>query len=366
MTPNDKARSAKQDVGKGANMATPVKLNLRQTIEGMTLVFQPDAARGLTATIQFNVSGPEPGVYHLRITGSECSFHSGPVDTPTLTISTPSDVWLKVSNGEIPGQEALMQGLYTANGDLNLLLKLDTLFKTSNQVSFEAPTDQRPAGPLALPGMTWMIVAFIPWIIHWVTFDIPGISRWISFGLPLVAALLIFGYRQVYNKPTWMDRGSAVYFVLASILIAIGIPSFQVWGSVASGLAMGGVWLSSLLFAPTPLSAEYSKWKFIKALWHNSMFIYPNAVISLMWGYQFIAASLFGAAAIAFPAQMLIFTIVRYLLLVPAFIFTAQFQKRATELRVNNYENTMSRIRFWAWVGLAIVLVLYVITAFIL
>ena len=347
-------------------MATLMNLNLRQTIEGMTLTFQPDAARGLTAIIQFDVNGAEPGIYHLGIADGECIFHSGPVDDATLTIITPSDVWLRVSCGEISGQEALMQGLYTADGDLSLLLKLDSLFKSSDQTSFEADPAQRPAGPLALSGMTWMTVAFVPWIIHWVTFDIGGISRWISIGLPLLLVLLIVGYRQVYNKPTWMDWGGAAYFVLAGILVATGIPSFEVWGSIASSLAMGGVWLSSLLFAATPLSAEYSRWKFVTALWRNSMFIYPNAVISLMWGYQFIAASLFGATAIALPAQMVLFTVVRYLLLVPAFIFTSQFQKRVTELKVDDYEKTMSRIRFWAGLGLAVVVVLYIIAAFIL
>ena len=68
-------------------------LNLRQTLEGMPLVFDPAAAGELTATIQFDVSGPEPGAYHLRIGGGECTFHEGTTASPSLTISTPSDVW---------------------------------------------------------------------------------------------------------------------------------------------------------------------------------------------------------------------------------------------------------------------------------
>ena len=126
-------------------MGKPANLNLRQTIEGMPLTFQPDAAEGLTATIQFDVSGPEPGVYHLSIADGECLFHEGLADSPTLTIKTPSDVWIKISNGDLSGQTALMEGLYTAKGDLSLLLKLDSLFKPGDDVSWEAPPDQRPA-----------------------------------------------------------------------------------------------------------------------------------------------------------------------------------------------------------------------------
>ena len=249
-----------------------------------------------------------------------------------------------------------MQGLYTASGDLSLLLKLDSLFGANDQVDFEAPRSQRPPGPIPLPGMAWMVVAFAPWILHWITFDIPGVSRWISVGLPLLLSALIVGYRLAFNRPaslsskqptpqspTLMEWGGLGFFALASLLVLIGNTGFSVWGSVTSSLVMGGLWLGSLLFSRTrsPLSVDYSKWAYIKALWRNSMFIYPNAVISLMWGWQFIFASMLGIAAILLPEQMVIFTVTRYLLLIPAFIFTSVYQKRVLELKVDDYEKNI-------------------------
>ena len=56
------------------------------------------------------------------------------------------------------------------------------------------------------------------------------------------------------------------------------------------------------------------------------MFIYPNVVISLMWGWQFILAALLGIAAILLPEYRIPFTTARYLLLIPAFIFTSSQQ----------------------------------------
>jgi len=342
-------------------MALP-KLNLRQTIEGMPLTFDADAAAGLNATIQFDVTGEEPGIYYLSIADGECTFHAGPVDEPTLTINTPSDVWLQVSRGELSGQDALMQGMYTAQGDLSLLLKMNSLFKSTDEATFEAPSSQRPAGPIPLPGMAWMAVAFIPWILHWVTFDIPGVSRWISVGLPLLLSALIVAYRLAFSRsdhqslntqaPTYLEWGGLGFFSLAGVLALTGAEGYAHWGSIISSVVMAGLWFSSLLFAKMPLSGEYSKWGFVKVLWNNSMFLYPNAVISLVWGWQFIAASFLGIAALLLPQQTLIFTLARYLLLVPAFIFTSVYQKRVP---IPNPKLTNTGLRFWAGMGLSAV-----------
>ena len=336
-------------------MKVPTNLNLRQTLEGMPLIFNPEASADLNAIIQFDVSGEEPGFYHLSITNGECRFQAGVAESPTLTIDTPSEVWLKISRGELSGQDALLQGLYTASGDLSLMLKMDALFKSDSDVSYEAPASQRPAGPIPLPGMSWMAVAFIPWMIHWITFDIPGISHWISVGLPLLLSALIIGYRLAFDRPTWMEWGGLGFFTISGTLALTGSPGYTHWGSIISSVVMAALWLSSLQFSKTPLSAEYSKWDFVKALWRNSMFIYPNAVITLVWGWQFIMASFLGIAALLIPEQMLVFTIARYLLQVPAFIFTYVYQKRVLELKVDDYEKTFARLHFWAGLGLSAV-----------
>jgi putative sterol carrier protein len=103
-------------------------LNCHDIIAGMPEVFDAEAAGELTANIQFDVSGKEPGSYNLHIEKGTCSFLEGEADSPSLTIHTPSEVWLAVSRGEIDGQAALMQGKYTVDGDFNLLLKLNEMF----------------------------------------------------------------------------------------------------------------------------------------------------------------------------------------------------------------------------------------------
>jgi putative sterol carrier protein len=103
-------------------------LNCHDIIAGMPDVFDAEAAGEMTADIQFDISGKEPGSYNLHIEKGTCSFLEGEVGSPSLTIHTPSEVWLAVSRGEIDGQAALMQGKYTVEGDFNLLLKLNDMF----------------------------------------------------------------------------------------------------------------------------------------------------------------------------------------------------------------------------------------------
>jgi putative sterol carrier protein len=67
----------------------------------------------------------------LSIENGKCTHHAGKMDTPTLTVQTPSEVWLAVANNEIDGQQAFMEGKYTTQGDMGLLMRLKSLFGSS-------------------------------------------------------------------------------------------------------------------------------------------------------------------------------------------------------------------------------------------
>ncbi len=104
---------------------------VRDIVAGMALVFNPDAAGDLQAVVQFDVSGDEPGQYYLRFAEGECAAFEGTLPEPTLTIHTPSEVWLRISRGELDGAQAMMSGQYTVEGDLGLLMRFSQLFSTA-------------------------------------------------------------------------------------------------------------------------------------------------------------------------------------------------------------------------------------------
>ena len=102
--------------------------DMRLLLKGMAITFNAKAAGDLKATIQLQVTGKQPGNWFLSIEGGSCTFHEGNADSPTLTINTPSEVWLAIANGEMDGQQAFMQGKFTASGDIGLLMRMNDLF----------------------------------------------------------------------------------------------------------------------------------------------------------------------------------------------------------------------------------------------
>jgi putative sterol carrier protein/putative NADPH-quinone reductase len=106
-------------------------LSCRMLIAGMAATFEPRAADGLDARIEFRIGGAEPGVYHLAIGQGACRFAEGPAQAASLTIDAPSDVWAAIATGARDGRMALMEGAYRASGDFALLLRMGQLFARS-------------------------------------------------------------------------------------------------------------------------------------------------------------------------------------------------------------------------------------------
>jgi hypothetical protein len=332
-------------------MNPPPSFSLQQMLEAMPLVFNPGVFPDLRATVQFNISAPEPGVYSLQIDNNGCTFHNMSIPRPTLVINAPSDVWLGIMRGEINGQEALIKGLYSAQGDFSLLQKWSTLFGGSGDM--RTPAIQRPAGPLKLSGALWMTLAFIPWILHWIFFGSFGIPPLASIGVPWLLSAVMVGYRLRYNRPDWLETGGLAFFTLGGVLYLVGMQAFQTWGSTWSNLCMGGLWLASLLFSHEPLSMKYIKWQYERKLWSFSLFIHINAAISLLWGFQSIAAAAICGLGVVFPSQYGIFTVLRYLTLLPAYYFTNWYPKVGMQKPVKDTQLAMRRFRLASGVGLA-------------
>ena len=299
----------------------------REAILGMPAVFNPAAAGDLQADIQFIVTGAEPGRYVLRIREGHCTAHEGTVPQPTMTVHTPSEVWLKVARNELSGQAAYVKGMYRVEGDFGLLLRLGDLFSGPPAPAAAPPEEETvQRGPIRLPGMAWLTVAFVPWILHWATMDIPGLSPWVSLGVPLLLGALIWGYRRLFARPTWMEMGTPLYFALAGLATLLGSRFFTEYGDVLAYLVLAGIWLGTLA-AERPFTAEYSKWSYPPAIWNLPVFIRTNAILTTAWGWVYLLMAVMALAGHARPDQALVWVAARNLLLVPAFAFTTWFQK---------------------------------------
>ncbi|MGA2368330.1 MAG: SCP2 sterol-binding domain-containing protein [Dehalococcoidia bacterium] len=366
-------------------------LSFRQLLEGMTLVFNPAAAGNLDAIIQFNVSGREPGVYQLIIKSGACTFRKGPAVHPSLIISTPSETWRRISKGELSGGDALLQGLFTTEGDTDLLLKFSEIFKRPANFSMRDNSEPppgplfspfrnrpaeppvlsagcRPAGPLRLPGMAWNYIFFLPWWLFWITFSIPAIGHWLSTIISLSLVSITVLYRVIFNRPTWMELLSLAFFILTLIIVSVSrqMP-ILVWWPTIGLLLMASLWLLSLSpLVKLPFCAEFSKWGFVPALWRTSMFIQPNMAISLVWSGQMLLAALFGIVGKMIPELGTPFAIAGWIFIIPAAIFTGRYTRGVTTRRFNDIDKTISHLRGLAYAGLVVTVALMVLVFFFL
>lgn len=325
------------------------QLTIRQMLEGQTLVFNPRAAGDLVAIIQFVITDQDNATYHLSIQNGDCAFKPFPAATPSLTIRTPSEVWLAISRGDLDGQEALMAGQYEAEGNLSLLLRMNNLFDQNTDYHLQ----RFPAGPIQLSGMTWMTLAFIPWTLFWALFNLTD-NLWLRGGLPLGLLLILVLYRLVYNKPSWLEWGSLAFFTATIILLGFHVPWYLRWGSVMGSTAQGILWLLSLLLHKLPLCADYSRWDYSEKLVRTSLFLHPNAVISLFWGLQYLVSVGLGMIAELVPSQFTLLTVLRFSLLIPAFIFTSQHPRNADNHPVHDVEHSYQVMKIIAGLGLVI------------
>ena len=106
----------------------PLPNTVKEVMDGMSGAFQPDKAAGVTAAIQFKFTGAEEGNYVVKVADGKCEVTEGETDSSTVTINSPSDVWLKISRRELDGATAFMSGQFTFTGDMGVLMQMGSWF----------------------------------------------------------------------------------------------------------------------------------------------------------------------------------------------------------------------------------------------
>jgi putative sterol carrier protein len=90
--------------------------------------FQKEAAKGLTATYQFDLSGDNGGKWHVVIANDTCTVKEGAADSPSITISMAAQDYVDMTTGKLNGQVAFMSGKLRIAGDMGLALRMQSLF----------------------------------------------------------------------------------------------------------------------------------------------------------------------------------------------------------------------------------------------
>ena len=95
--------------------------------------FIPEAAPDLDAVIQYELTGEEGGDYIIAIKDGMCKVTEGKAESPVVTVTADGRDFGDVLLGRANGMQYFMTGKIRLAGDLNLAMKLTSLFKMSGQ-----------------------------------------------------------------------------------------------------------------------------------------------------------------------------------------------------------------------------------------
>jgi putative sterol carrier protein len=95
----------------------------------MPSAFNKDAAKGLDAVYQFDLSGDGGGKWYAAIKNDACQVTEGAHASPNITISMTAQDYLDMISGKANGQMLFMSGKLRIAGDLSLALRLQSIFQ---------------------------------------------------------------------------------------------------------------------------------------------------------------------------------------------------------------------------------------------
>jgi putative sterol carrier protein len=90
--------------------------------------FISERAAGLTAVIQFDLTGEGGGQWHATIAEQQLQVAQGTAALPTMTLTMAAGDYVAMTNGDLSPMTAFMQGKIKVAGDMQLALKMQNLF----------------------------------------------------------------------------------------------------------------------------------------------------------------------------------------------------------------------------------------------
>jgi putative sterol carrier protein len=102
--------------------------SVKDIFDKMPGVFDADAAQGLNAVFQFEITGDGGGNWNIIVKDGTCEIVEGSHDEPTVTLTMSDETWLGMINKEVNGMQAFMGGQLKATGDIMLAQRIEQLF----------------------------------------------------------------------------------------------------------------------------------------------------------------------------------------------------------------------------------------------
>ncbi len=102
--------------------------DVRSLFPAMVDRFIPEKAGDLNATILFDLSGDNGGLFWIKIADGAASSGPGEAPEPAMTVKASADDWFAVATGQMNPMQAFMTGKLKILGDMGLAMKMQTIF----------------------------------------------------------------------------------------------------------------------------------------------------------------------------------------------------------------------------------------------
>jgi 3-hydroxy-3-methylglutaryl CoA synthase/NAD(P)-dependent dehydrogenase (short-subunit alcohol dehydrogenase family)/putative sterol carrier protein len=121
--PADETKKAEADPGQTGG------LSVKEVFDKMPDAFNPDAAKGVDATFQYNISGSAGGKWVVTIKDGTCKIESGKVAKATCTLNIGDADFVDMISGKLDPMQAFTSGKLTIDGDIMKSQLIGKLFK---------------------------------------------------------------------------------------------------------------------------------------------------------------------------------------------------------------------------------------------
>jgi len=102
---------------------------IKEVFDRMPEIFNPEAAKGVDAVFQLDITGDGGGNWTAVIEDGTCQIQEGSHADPSVRLTMSVDTWLAIVNRETNGMQAFMSGQLKVSGDIMLAQRLEQLFR---------------------------------------------------------------------------------------------------------------------------------------------------------------------------------------------------------------------------------------------
>lgn len=253
---------------------------LNAFMAGMIANFNPSESKGLTATYQFIFDKKE--TYFIHVENSKVKLLKSPPVKADVIIHVPYAIWYDISFHHLSGEDALMDGKFKVEGDMNVFMQIPLLFST-----IASPTTNEVTPKKCFNGTIYLTLTLIPWILYWSLHEYLSPTYLMTIGITFTLGMMFFIKPKSFKEVTKLEGITLFAFLLYGSLDNMSPNLYtHIKYFMMDGLLISTWGLS--VFAKTSITGEYSKYAYPEAMSCTKLFIKINKHITLMWTLIFI------------------------------------------------------------------------------